>query len=153
MSEYMIQGETLTAIADAIRAKTGNSGAIQPGDMASAIAGIAGGSVGTCEVTISIDSAAIGISPYSAYILFTAENGTTSQYRGSTEPQTFSVACGGGFAAIMPINDNTVCDVTVNGVVSTRPAICRKTPEGLLFSVPRTASTASIKLSVAEAAE
>lgn len=40
MSEYLIQGETLTAIADAIRAKDGSTAQIAPGDMPDKIAAI-----------------------------------------------------------------------------------------------------------------
>lgn len=43
MSEYIIQGETLTGIADAIRAKTGSSDPIQVRDMATQISSITGG--------------------------------------------------------------------------------------------------------------
>ena len=43
MSEYLIQGETLTGIADAIRAKTGSSDAITVGEMATAIGSITSG--------------------------------------------------------------------------------------------------------------
>lgn len=44
MSEYMIQGETLTAIADAIRSKTGTTGTITAGGMAAVINTISAGS-------------------------------------------------------------------------------------------------------------
>ena len=40
MSDYLIQGETLTAIGDAIRAKTGNTAQLTPAQMATEIAGI-----------------------------------------------------------------------------------------------------------------
>ena len=40
MSEYLIQGETLTCIADAIRSKTGSADAIAVGEMAGAIDGL-----------------------------------------------------------------------------------------------------------------
>lgn len=43
MAEYIIQGETLTDIADAIRSKTGDSSIIQPSQMASAISSISTG--------------------------------------------------------------------------------------------------------------
>lgn len=43
MSEYIIQSETLTGIADAIRAKTGSSDPIQVSDMATQISSITGG--------------------------------------------------------------------------------------------------------------
>lgn len=45
MSEYRIQSETLTDIADAIRGKTGESSLIAPEDMASEIEGISGAGV------------------------------------------------------------------------------------------------------------
>lgn len=43
MSEYRIQSETLEAIGDAIRSKTGGSALIAPEDMATEIASISGG--------------------------------------------------------------------------------------------------------------
>lgn len=43
MSEYLIQGDTLSAIADAIRAKTGKSDAMTPQQMPGEIEGISGG--------------------------------------------------------------------------------------------------------------
>lgn len=47
MAEYLIQGETLTAIGDAIRAKDGSTAQIAPGDMPAKIAAIetGGGSI------------------------------------------------------------------------------------------------------------
>lgn len=47
MAEYLIQGETLTAIGDAIRAKDGSTAQISPGDMPAKIAAIetGGGSI------------------------------------------------------------------------------------------------------------
>ena len=61
MAEYLIQGETLTGIADAIRSKTGGTDPIAPEDMATRIAGIEVGNgsggdvVGTCTVTIECE--------------------------------------------------------------------------------------------------
>lgn len=46
MSNYLIQGETLTEIADAIRAKTGGTAKITPVDMPMKIAGISGSGTG-----------------------------------------------------------------------------------------------------------
>lgn len=40
MSEYLIQGESMTAIADAVRSKAGVSGAMTPAEIAEAIAAI-----------------------------------------------------------------------------------------------------------------
>lgn len=50
MSNYIIQGETLTSIADAIRAKTGETGAIAVTEMADKISGISAGSGETPEM-------------------------------------------------------------------------------------------------------
>ena len=49
MDEYMIQGETLTAIANSIRGKTGGSTPIAVPEMAEAIAGISAGSFNLAE--------------------------------------------------------------------------------------------------------
>ena len=49
MAEYLIQGGTLTAIAAAIRSKTGSNEAIDPADFASAIMEIQSGGVGRPE--------------------------------------------------------------------------------------------------------
>lgn len=46
MSEYLIQGDTLTAIGDAIRAKDGSTELIPPGDMPAKIAAIETGGSG-----------------------------------------------------------------------------------------------------------
>lgn len=46
MGEYLIQGETLTGIADAIREKVGSSDGIDPANMAEMIAGIQSGGGG-----------------------------------------------------------------------------------------------------------
>ena len=43
MSNYIIQSETLTNIANAIRAKTGNSGTLTPSQMATEISNISSG--------------------------------------------------------------------------------------------------------------
>lgn len=63
MSNYIIQGETLTGIADAIREKTGGTDQLSPSAMASAIAGIqAGGGIqmATGSVTFAEDTAVRG---------------------------------------------------------------------------------------------
>ena len=62
MAEYLIQGETLTGIADAIRAKTGGTAAIKPGDMAAEIRTIEAGGGGGGNV--SIDFLAVQISEW-----------------------------------------------------------------------------------------
>jgi len=46
MAEYLIQGTTLDAIADAINAKTGGSSAMTPAEMVTAIGSISGGGEG-----------------------------------------------------------------------------------------------------------
>lgn len=55
MADYLIKGETLTGIADAIRSKTGSSAPVAVSSMASQIAGIEAGGGGSSDVTI-IDS-------------------------------------------------------------------------------------------------
>jgi len=86
MSEYLIQGETLDDIADAINAKTGGSSAMTPAQMVTAIESISGGGGGAVEVTITSDlantstlpdiiSAATGFSAWSA----TRKNGVYVQ--------------------------------------------------------------------------
>lgn len=50
MSNYLIQGETLTAIADVIRAKTGGVDLMTPEAMAAAIAGISGSPEGIDKI-------------------------------------------------------------------------------------------------------
>ena len=52
MADYLIKGETLTDIAEAIRAKTGKKEEIPVPDMASQIEGITGGGVGTQPAVI-----------------------------------------------------------------------------------------------------
>ena len=75
MSNYLIKGETLTSIADAIRAKTGSTEAIAVGDMASSIEGIESGGFpnGTewNEIAIS-DMNSLG---YAAQILYYSQHG------------------------------------------------------------------------------
>ena len=66
MAEYLIQDTTLDAIADAINAKTGNSNAMTPAEMVTAIGSISGGSDITPyftvagEVTPTADSTSLG---------------------------------------------------------------------------------------------
>lgn len=57
--EYMIQGETLTAIADAIRGKTGGSDPIEPGQMANEITNIPAGGGGMPEGVTALASGII----------------------------------------------------------------------------------------------
>ena len=66
MAGYIIQGETLTAIADSIRAKTGTTEAITPADMPTAIEGITGGSGTSTDERVK-------------YVTFM--NGTTELYK------------------------------------------------------------------------
>lgn len=56
MSNYIIQGETLTSIADAIRSKTGSTDAISVGDMASSIEGIESGSAVSNTGSFTLDT-------------------------------------------------------------------------------------------------
>jgi len=53
MAEYIIQGDTLTGIANAIRSKTGSSSAISVANMASAINDISTGSGSSGGTTVS----------------------------------------------------------------------------------------------------
>lgn len=52
MAEYLIQGETLTAIGDAIRAKDGSTAHIAPGDMPAKIAAIETGGGGIEPIAV-----------------------------------------------------------------------------------------------------
>jgi len=61
MAEYLIQGTTLDAIADAINAKTGGSPAMTPAQMVTAIGSISGGSQNT---KITIVSAVTNVSGF-----------------------------------------------------------------------------------------
>ena len=56
MSDYVIDGEILTDIADAIREKTGESGVIIPEDMPDAISDISGGGGGSTLITKNINA-------------------------------------------------------------------------------------------------
>ena len=57
MSNYIIQGQTLTDIADAIRAKSGSSANIMAADMADAITNLPSGEVPTIQVSSNMDYA------------------------------------------------------------------------------------------------
>jgi len=63
MSEYLIQGETLTALADLIRAKTGATGSLTPTAMQEQLATLpdagsgTGGNIETCAVGFTDNSA------------------------------------------------------------------------------------------------
>lgn len=59
MSDYLIKGETLTGIADAIRAKTGGTDLIMVSDMANQIGNITGGG-GSSETVIKEESDVTG---------------------------------------------------------------------------------------------
>lgn len=55
MAEYLIQGETLDEIADAINAKTGGSAAMTPAEMVTAIGSISGGGGSLPSIISKID--------------------------------------------------------------------------------------------------
>lgn len=57
MDEYMIQGSTLTDIADAIREKTGDSALMTPAEMATAIASIPSGTTVTDGIVVKARNA------------------------------------------------------------------------------------------------
>jgi hypothetical protein len=59
MAEFLIQGETLEAIGEAIRGKTGGSDPIKPKDMASQISAIESGGGGTEEIEQIIDKSGV----------------------------------------------------------------------------------------------
>ena len=75
MSDYVIDGQILTDIADAIREKTGESGIIIPEDMPDAISDISGGGGGTLPIDVTYlpnsDSSKILASSYVPEDLFT----------------------------------------------------------------------------------
>ena len=66
MSEYLIQGETLTGIADAIRGKTGGTDPVAVSDMAAQIEGIQAGGGGDDVLNALIDRSITEISSSSA---------------------------------------------------------------------------------------
>ena len=73
MSEYLIQGEALSAIADAIRAKNGSTDDYTPAQMANAIAAIESGGGGATLNTCSITN---GTGMYWFRVMYTkVENG------------------------------------------------------------------------------
>ena len=85
MSKYVIDSETLTDIADAIRAKTGDSASMTPLEMPDEIASISGGGGGYFElleeITVTEDVRAVNIdlTDYSGYRdLIIVENVTLS---------------------------------------------------------------------------
>lgn len=66
MSEYLIQGETLTGIADAIREKTGGTDPVAVSDMAAQIEGIQSG--GGDSAAGVIDKSVVNITSDAAYV-------------------------------------------------------------------------------------
>ena len=66
MAEYLIQGETLTGIADAIRGKTGGTDPVAVSDMAAQIEGIQAGGGGDDVLDALIDRSITEISSSSA---------------------------------------------------------------------------------------
>ena len=66
MAEYLIQGETLTGIADAIRGKTGGTDPVAVSDMAGKIEGIQAGGGGNDVLDALIDRSITEISSSSA---------------------------------------------------------------------------------------
>ena len=66
MAEYLIQGETLTGIADAIREKTGGTDPVAVSDMAAQIEGIQAGGGGNDALDALIDRSITEISSSSA---------------------------------------------------------------------------------------
>lgn len=69
MSEYIIESQTLTDIADAIRGKTGSSSTLTPLQMPSAIANIpSGSSVNTITIEIGENSVTQGLELYNLFL-------------------------------------------------------------------------------------
>lgn len=91
MAKGLINESTLTAIADAIRAKTETTDAILPADMAGLIEGItvdAGIMSGTFSTSGKSNSAALGVTlPESDnHLFFCTDTVTISQYPGTPRP-------------------------------------------------------------------
>lgn len=69
MSEYIIESQTLTDIADAIRGKTGSSSTLTPLQMPSAIASIpSGSSVNTITIEIGANSVTQALELYNFFL-------------------------------------------------------------------------------------
>lgn len=78
MSEYLIQGETLTGIADAIRGKTGGTAPVAVSDMAAQINGIQAGGGGDDVLNAMIDGSITEISSNATIIRSYAFYGCTA---------------------------------------------------------------------------
>ena len=91
MSEYLIQGDTLTAIADAIRSKTGDTAAMTAGDMAGLIEAISGGEYEVTHGTVTHGS----VSDTTAYSSTRIESGNVLIDTGlSGTPEVFMIVLG-----------------------------------------------------------
>ena len=85
MAEYLIQGETLTGIADAIRGKTGGTDPVAVSDMAAQIEGIQAGGGGDDVLDALIDRSITEISSSSAtsigsYAFYSCSSLTTANF-------------------------------------------------------------------------
>ena len=95
MAEYLIQGETLTGIADAIREKTGGTDPVAVSDMAAQIEGIQAGGGGDIDALIDRSITEISSSSVTSigeYAFFSCSALTTVDFPAATSIASYAFA-------------------------------------------------------------
>lgn len=111
MSEYLIQGETLTTLADLVRAKTGATGSLTPAAMQEQLATLpdagsgTGASVETCTVVIDNQVVNQGCKVV-MYAVTVLENGAVTQ-------KHFNLDGSGGSTDTLITIENVLCNSIV----------------------------------------
>ena len=125
MSEYLIRGETLTGIADAIRGKTGGTDPVAVFDMAAQIDGIQAGGSGGGDIGALIDRSITEISSNSAtsigsYAFYSCSELTTANFPVATSIESYAFQSCSGLKSLL-LRNNKVCTLSNTNAFTSTP--------------------------------
>ena len=125
MSEYLIHGETLTGIADAIRGKTGGTDPVAVSDMAAQIEGIQAGGGGDDVLDALIDRSITEISSSSAtsigsYAFYSCSSLTTANFPVATSIGTSAFQYCRSLKSLL-LRNNKVCTLSNTNTFNSTP--------------------------------